>query len=123
MRVSVLMPSFNHASYIMHSVRSVLDQTVRDLELLIVDDGSSDGTRDILRSVTDRRVSIRFFDRNRGACAAMNEALGMASGDIIGQVLPVTVGSLERYSLLGELAGSSSARALRTVSSQTTIGA
>jgi glycosyltransferase involved in cell wall biosynthesis len=77
------MPSFNHASYIMHSVRSVLDQTVRDLELLIVDDGSSDGTRDILRSVTDRRVSIRFFDRNRGACAAMNEALGMASGDII----------------------------------------
>jgi tRNA-2-methylthio-N6-dimethylallyladenosine synthase len=58
-----------------------------------------------------------------GRTAYLQPAHVMASHDIIGQVLPVRVDSLERYSLLGELAGSSPARAPRTVSSQTTIGA
>jgi len=58
-----------------------------------------------------------------GRTAYLQPAHVMASGDIIGQVLPVRVDSLERYSLLGELAAPSPARALRTAFSQTTIGA
>jgi tRNA-2-methylthio-N6-dimethylallyladenosine synthase len=58
-----------------------------------------------------------------GRTAYLQPAHVMASGDIIGQVLPVRVDSLERYSLLGELAAPSLARTLRTALSQTTIGA
>jgi len=58
-----------------------------------------------------------------GRTAYLQPAHVMASHEIIGQVLPVRVDSLERYSLLGELAASMPARTLRTVSSQTTIGA
>lgn len=43
--VSVILPSYNHAEYVGQAVQSVLDQTFRDLELIVVDDGSTDGTR------------------------------------------------------------------------------
>ena len=78
--VSVIMPSYNTAEYISDSIKSVLAQTYGELELIIVDDCSSDGTEDIVSSFDDER--IRFFknEKNLGAALCRNRALREARG-------------------------------------------
>jgi len=77
-RVSVLIPSYNHERFIGEAIASVLAQTLGDLELVIVDDGSRDGSRGVIESFTDARI-VRHFQENRGAHAALNKALELAS--------------------------------------------
>jgi glycosyltransferase involved in cell wall biosynthesis len=77
-RVSVLIPSFNHERFIGAAIESVLAQTLGDLELVIVDDGSSDGSRACIERYTDKRI-VRHFQENQGAHAALNQALALAS--------------------------------------------
>jgi hypothetical protein len=76
-RVSVLLPSYNHAQFVADAVASVLGQTLSDLELVIVDDGSSDGSRRILEEFDDPRVVVHLQD-NQGAHAALNKALELS---------------------------------------------
>jgi hypothetical protein len=76
--VSVILPSFNHATFVGEAVRSVLDQTFRDLELIVVDDGSSEGTADVVASVRDP-VCAHPFVRER-AVHPHNLALSLARG-------------------------------------------
>jgi glycosyltransferase involved in cell wall biosynthesis len=57
-RVSVLIPSYNHAPYLPAALQSVFDQTYRDYEIVVVDDGSTDGSVEILQGYGDR---IRLF--------------------------------------------------------------
>ncbi len=82
-KVSVVMPSYNHAPYVREAVESVLKQSYSDLELIITDDGSIDGTADIVRSFTDPRVRFHAFERNQGACIAMNDAINRSSGEYV----------------------------------------
>jgi len=77
--VSVILPSFNHAFFVGEAVRSVLDQTFRDLELIVVDDGSSDGTPDVVALVRDPRLTLIRLPANR-AVHPRNLALGQARG-------------------------------------------
>lgn len=56
--VSVILPSYNHAEYVGRAVQSVLDQTFRDLELIVVDDGPTDGTADVVASIRDPRLTL-----------------------------------------------------------------
>ena len=59
---SVIIPSFNRAPIINRAVQGVLDQTFQDFEILIVDDGSSDNTKEILQAFTsDNRIKYIFF--------------------------------------------------------------
>src|SRR5258705_11958970 len=83
--VSVIMPCFNPARYVEESIRSILNQTERDLELIVVDDGSTDGSQRAieLARISDARVNPIYFDRNRGASEARNSALKLASGKFI----------------------------------------
>lgn len=81
--VSVVMPSFNHAQFILKAINSVLSQTVLDIELVIVDDGSSDDTVNIIRSVRDERIKFIPLESNVGACAAMNIAISHCEADLI----------------------------------------
>ena len=78
--VSVIMPSYNTAQYIGESIRSVLEQTYTNLELIIVDDCSTDNTEEIVRGFDDPR--IRFFknEKNSGAAISRNYALSEAKG-------------------------------------------
>jgi glycosyltransferase involved in cell wall biosynthesis len=78
-RVSVVIPSFNHASFVGEAVRSVLDQTLSDLELIVVDDGSTDSSLDVLRGISDPRLQV-VAQPNRGAPAALNAGLERARG-------------------------------------------
>lgn len=79
------MPCFNHIKYVAESIKSVLDQTERDLELIIVDDASADASRGVIKNFrdTDSRVKSVLHTVNSGASAARNSALKIAAGDYI----------------------------------------
>jgi len=80
--ISVIVPAYNAAPYIGEAVRSVLAQTCPDLELIVVNDGSTDDTGDVVRSITDPRVLV--IDRtNGGVSAARNTGLDSARGSFI----------------------------------------
>ncbi|CAH1090699.1 glycosyltransferase [Candidatus Nitrotoga sp. 1052] len=84
--VSVVIPSYNHASYIERSLESVYAQTYRNLELIIIDDASSDGSPDIIREkLRSCHLPHRFVARgtNLGAHATLNEAIALAQGEFI----------------------------------------
>lgn len=77
--VSVVISTYNRSEYIGDSIRSVLAQSMEDFELIIVDDGSTDRTRDVVMSFTDER--IRYFYRdNAGIAAARNFAASVSRG-------------------------------------------
>src|SRR5438094_4504944 len=84
MRVSVLMPTFNQAHFLSHALERLLAQTFSDWELLIVDDGSSDSTREVLAAWTShQQFHYHRLNQNRGFAAALNFALDRARGDLI----------------------------------------
>lgn len=73
-RVSVIIPSYNHAAFIAEAVNSVLSQSEADLELIVVDDGSTDESLDVLAGFSDPRLRV-FSQSNQGAHAAINRGL------------------------------------------------
>lgn len=83
--VSVVMPCYNHESYICKSVESVLNQTFRDLELIIIDDGSEDRSAALITDYSrrDSRVKALIHKDNRGIVKTVNNGLEAASGDYI----------------------------------------
>jgi len=82
--ISVIMPVYNAAEYLPHAIESILRQTYRDFELLLVDDGSSDGSANICDAYAqkDDRIMV-FHQENRGICAARNRGLDAARGKYI----------------------------------------
>lgn len=81
--VSVIMPSYNTADYIKESIQSVLNQTYQNLELIIVDDCSSDNTMAVIDEIDDRRIRVFKNEKNSGAAVSRNKALREASGQWI----------------------------------------
>ncbi|RTL77243.1 MAG: glycosyltransferase [Bradyrhizobiaceae bacterium] len=81
--ISVIMPSYNHMRFIGDAIKSVLNQSFTDIELIVVDDGSHDGSADVIRQISDSRFRYRILNQNVGACAAMNIALDMTRGRYI----------------------------------------
>lgn len=81
--VSVIIPTYNRAKTIEASIRSVLLQTYRNLELIIVDDCSSDNTSEVVHSVSDARLRYVRLVKNSGACAARNAGIETARGDFL----------------------------------------
>jgi glycosyltransferase involved in cell wall biosynthesis len=79
--VSVIMPAYNSRMYVAAAIASVLDQEYENLELIVVDDGSSDGTADLARGFGNR---VRVIEQsNSGPAAARNRGVGAARGDFI----------------------------------------
>lgn len=78
-KVTVLMPAYNAGKYIAEAIRSVLDQDFSDFELLIVDDGSSDNTRQVIAQFSDERIRL-LEQENKGISAALNAGLLAARG-------------------------------------------
>ena len=82
-KVSVVTPVYNDAKYIFETVRSVLNQTHKNLELIIVDDCSCDGSIDIVKSFKDQRIKIIQNDKNRGPAFCRNVGIANSTGDYI----------------------------------------
>lgn len=78
-QISVIMPAYNAERWIATSIESVLSQTFADLELIIVDDGSSDGTSQVIQSYNDPRICY-FYQDNKGLAGARNKGLTHATG-------------------------------------------
>lgn len=70
-KISILMPVYNGAQYIRQSINSILKQSFRDLELIIIDDGSTDGTDKIINEFTDKRIHCYRIEHS-GTSAALN---------------------------------------------------
>lgn len=79
--MSVILPTYQRRELVMAAIASVLAQTYQDLELIVVDDGSTDGTCEALASQEDRVHYV--WQQNRGPSAARNTALGLARGEIV----------------------------------------
>ncbi len=78
--VSIIIPAYNASQYITEAIESVLRQTHKNWELLIVNDGSTDDTLDIIKQFDDKRIKI-FSQENKGVSAARNVALSNMHGD------------------------------------------
>lgn len=81
--ISVILPTYNRAYCIMPAIESVLRQTHDHLELIIVDDCSSDNTAEVLEGIIDPRVRVIRHAVNKGAAAARNTGVAAARGDLI----------------------------------------
>lgn len=81
--VSVVIPVYNRAHLLGRAIRSVLEQTFVDLELLVVDDGSSDGIADAVGSFGDPRLRLVRLPRRGGVASARNVGIGQARGDLV----------------------------------------
>jgi glycosyltransferase involved in cell wall biosynthesis len=79
--VSVVIPAYNRVDSIRVAIESVLRQSWTDFELLVVDDGSTDGTREAVRAIPDPRLRLIETPRNMGASAARNLGIEEARGD------------------------------------------
>lgn len=86
--VSVVIPAFNSEKVIGKCIESVLNQTLSDIEIIAVDDGSRDSTRQILKkyAMQDSRIRVIEKDRNEGLSAARNSALEIVKGEYVGFV-------------------------------------
>lgn len=85
-RVTVLMPVYNGGLYLAEAVGSILGQTFRDLELLVINDGSTDKSADIMATFADPRIRYVENDGNRGLIATLNKGLALAQGEYVARM-------------------------------------
>ncbi len=81
--VTVLMPVYNGARFLRESIESILNQTFNDFECLIIDDASTDTSREIIRSFTDPRIKLIENANNCGLVKTLNRGLALAKGEYI----------------------------------------
>lgn len=80
-KVSVIIPTYNRAKFVCESIESVLGQTFEDFELIVVDDGSDDGTKELLEQYRSDGRFKYFYQSNRGRSAARNAGISASSGE------------------------------------------
>lgn len=82
--ISIILPCYNGVRWISEAIESILDQTYRDFELIIIDDGSTDSSKEMVAShLSDERVHY-VYQENRGFSAAVNRGITEGSGNLIG---------------------------------------
>ena len=84
--VSIILPVYNTAAFIAATIESVLKQTYQHFELLVLDDGSTDGVASIIKRYTDTRICYIANDKNYGLIYTLNKGLQLAKGDFIARL-------------------------------------
>lgn len=83
-KVSIILPVYNAINYINKTIDSIVNQTYRNFELIIIDDGATDGTSEVCREYSECYQFIRYEkQQNAGVCAARNKGISIASGEYI----------------------------------------
>ena len=82
MKFSILMPTYNDENYIIQSIKSVIEQNFQDWELIVINDGSTDGTERVVKSFSDQRIKYLYQD-NADQLNALLYGSGMITGDIV----------------------------------------
>ncbi len=82
-RVSIIIPTYNRSSLVEKAIRSVLEQTYQDFEIIVIDDASSDNTSDVVTEFDDARIKYIKLQKNGGQCFARNEGIKISSGKFI----------------------------------------
>ena len=82
----MLMPTYNVAPYVKEAIESVLQQTYRNFELLVVDDASTDDTVAVVRTITDPRIRIAAFDNNVGLAENLNRGLALIDTEYVARM-------------------------------------
>lgn len=114
-RVTVLMPAYNAGPYLAQALDSVCRQTFDDFELLVIDDGSTDNTREVLAQCRDPRLRTVLHSTNAGLAVRLNEGLALARGTLIARLdaddvahpsrLALQVAALDREPVLSLVGG------------------
>ena len=109
--VTVLMPVYNGEKYLKEAIESILNQTFRDFEFLIIDDGSADKSAEIIKSFNDARIRLERNETNLGLIKTLNKRLGLAKGKYIARMdcddislpkrLSVQVNFMEKHPEIG----------------------
>ena len=96
--ISVIMTAYNTEKYIKEAIESILNQTFKDFEFIIVDDGSTDNTRLIIEEYAkkDRRIKILYNKKNLGIVKSLNKAIAIAKGKYIARMDSDDVSKLNR---------------------------
>ena len=81
--ISVIIPTFNRAYLLYRAIKSVLQQTYKNLEIIIVDDGSKDNTEEIIRNISDKRIKYVKHSKNKGLSASRNTGILISTGEFI----------------------------------------
>lgn len=81
-KVSILIPSYNYAKYIKFAIDSVLQQTYTNWELIIIDDGSTDSSVDIIKTYKDKRIKL-YTQKNSGVTNTLNKAFELSTGEYL----------------------------------------
>lgn len=82
-KISVLIPTYNRANLLVRAVESALAQTCFPDEIIVVDDGSSDNTREIVASLPQEKIRYFRHERNRRCSAAYNSRIAEATGKLV----------------------------------------
>ncbi len=94
--ISVVIPAYNHERFVGAAIESVLGQTVDDLELIVVDDGSTDKTAEVIQGYTDNRLSY-YHQENQDAYNTINRGMSLARGRFISILNSDDIYSLNRF--------------------------
>ena len=82
--VSIVIPTYNRGHLIGEAIKSILNQTYQDFEIIVVDDGSIDNTENVVNNIKDKRIRYIRYEKNKGAAAARNIGIKAANGEYIG---------------------------------------
>lgn len=80
--ITVIMPAYNHELYVAEAIESILNQTFADFEFIIINDGSTDATEQVIKKYKDPRIKY-YSQENSGSHATINRGIAMASGNYI----------------------------------------
>src|SRR5687768_2170096 len=84
--ISVIMPVYNTAAYLRESIESILTQTFKDFEFIIINDGSADNSEEIILGYNDQRIKYLKNEVNKGYVFSLNRALKIATGKYIARL-------------------------------------
>ncbi|WP_054969954.1 glycosyltransferase family 2 protein [Alicyclobacillus ferrooxydans] len=85
-KISIILPVYNGEGYIGTAIESMLNQTFSDFELIVIDDGSTDGTVDVVRTYHDPRVRLEANPKNQGLVAVLNQGMALGTGKYLARM-------------------------------------